>query len=289
MKRFKQAKALPAGFRQAWLDDCQQLLARHGVAAQLCWNEREAFAAFDGWWLSSGFGKVAVLRGEACRLALHAARLRIHGQFGQALPAGWLFAMNYAEHRAVALLKLIRTLHLLNHAGRNGLGSPLRVDVDPRICQAHSGRIVDFTFELAATLGMPGQNLQCLLFVDQDTEADAEALAQAYRQRGCRLGLGGFGSQARDLLRLWRLEPDFLALAPRLLRSAIMYPQVRDQLLRLMPQLIGQGFELAVEEVACGNMLSLARRMGATYVAGPHLAALIGNNAQMESKALQEG
>jgi hypothetical protein len=47
-----------------------------------------------------------------------------------------------------------------------------------------------------------------------------------------------------------------------------MYPQVRDQLLALMPQLVAQGFALGVEEIVCDNMLAMAQQMQARYYAG---------------------
>ncbi|MGY8626691.1 EAL domain-containing protein [Chromobacterium violaceum] len=272
MKRFKPAKTLPAGFTPAMLAACQQLLQQEGVQVKLQWNEQEIFASFDGWWLCSSFIPQARVRDGRCQLLQYAARLRIFGQFGQALPANWLFAMNYGETKAVALLKLIRVLHVLNHLGRNGRHLPLRIDVDPRICHAYSGRIVDFTARLLETLEFPANQAQMLLFLDERTSDLGLSLLRRYRQHGHRLGLGDFGAGGQDLLRLWRLEPDGLALAPRFMSRAVMYPRVRDQLLLLAPQLVEQGFALAVEDIVCQNMLGLAQRMGAEHCSGPLLS-----------------
>lgn len=272
MKRFKPAKSLPAGFTPPMLAACQQLLQQEGVQARLQWNEQEVFASFDGWWLCSGFIPQTRLREGRCQLLQYAARLRIFGQFGQTLPANWLFAMNYGEAKAVALLKLIRVLHVLNHLGRNGRHLPLRIDVDPRICHAYSDRIVDFTARLLDTQEFPASQAPMLLFLDQRTAELGLGLVRRYRQHGHRLGLGDFGAGSQDLLRLWRLEPDMLALAPSFMGRAIMYPKVRDQLLALMPQLAEQGFALAVEDIVCDNMLELALKMGADYCSGPLLS-----------------
>ncbi|MEO9383703.1 EAL domain-containing protein [Chromobacterium phragmitis] len=272
MKRFKPVKALPAGFAPAMLAACQQLLRQEGVQAKLQWNTQEVFANFDGWWLCSGFIPQARVRDDRCQLLQYAARLRIYGQFGQVLPANWLFAMNYGETKAVALLKLIRVLHVLNHLGRNGRHLPLRIDVDPRICHAYSDRIVDFTSRLLEVLEFPAHQAQMLLFLDERTAELGLSLLRRYRQHGHRLALGDFGAGAQDLLRLWRLEPDGLALAPSFMSRAIMYPRVREQLLALMPQLAEQGFALAVEDIVCDNMLAVARRMRADYCSGPLLS-----------------
>src|SRR5574343_353712 len=112
MKRFKQSKVVPAGFDPALLQYCQTLLANQLGGHRLGWNDREVFAAFDGGWLTSEFFPVAQPQADGYQAVYMAARLRIHGQFGQTLPADWLFAMNYAESKAVALLKLIRIAHL---------------------------------------------------------------------------------------------------------------------------------------------------------------------------------
>lgn len=268
MKRFKQSKGFPAGFNPQQLRCCQQLLADLPYPAQLHWNEREVFACFDGWWLTSEFFPVASFYDAAPQRAHYAARLRIHGRFGQNLPANWLFALNYGESKTVSLLKLIRVLHLLNHLGRNDVALPLRIDLDPRICHAFSDRIIDFTTALLAQLGLASQHVMFLLFINQPTAELGVALVRRYREQGHLVGLGGFGDSGHDLSRLWRLEPDFVCLSPRFMRRAVMYPQVRDQLLALMPQLVQQGFVLGVEEIVCDNMLAMAQQMQARYYAG---------------------
>ncbi|MEQ6289399.1 hypothetical protein ACFPAG_02105 [Vogesella sp. GCM10023246] len=275
MKRFKQARHYPAGFLPAHIEHCQQLLASMPCPVQLQWNEREVFAEFDGWWLTSDFFAVARREGEQCAFSHYAARLRIYGQFGQSIPADWLFAMNYAEPKTLALLKLIRVLHLLNHLGRHGPQQGLRIDLDPRICNAHSERIVDFTAALLAALGMPPSLLRFLLFIDASTASTGQALVTRYRSQQHRVGLGGFGEGAHDLACLWALEPDEVVLAPRYSRRAVIYPLVRQQLLALMPGLVAQGFQLGVDEVSCGKMLALSQAMQARYVAGQLVSSLL--------------
>lgn len=275
MKRFKQSKGFPAGFAPDALLYCQRLLANQPFPTALHWNEHEVFGYFDGWWLSSDFTPQAAEVDGRCQLQHYAARLRIHGQFGQSLPAGWLFAMNYGEHKTVALLQLIRVLHLLNHLGRNGAQWPLRIDLDPRICHAFSERIIRFTADLLAPLQLASQQVLLLLFIDRNTTDAGLDLVRRYRDNGHLVGLGGFGDSSHDLLRLWRLEPDFIALSSRFMRRAVTYPQVRTQLQTLMPQLVEQGFALAVEDIVCANMMDMARQMGASHYAGPHVEAAL--------------
>ncbi|SMF53929.1 EAL domain-containing protein [Pseudogulbenkiania subflava] len=275
MKRFKQSKNYPAGFSPEQIIHCQALLAAMPCPVRLQWNDQEVFACFDGWWLTSEFSPVLHDAHDTCRLSHHAARLRIHGQFGQSLPADWLFAMNYAEHKTLALLKLIRVLHLLNHLGRNGTEAALRIDLDPRICNAHSERIVDFTVALLLQLGMTPEQVRFLLFIDHRSSAAGKTLVARYREHHHRVGLGGFGEGEDDLQRLWQWEPDDVVLSPRYTRRAIMYPQVRDQLVTLMPQLVEQGFALGVEDIMCGNLLGIARQMQARYLAGSFVSTLM--------------
>lgn len=285
MKRFKQSRNFPAGFDPALLIFCQDLMQLSSGSMRLGWNEHEVFAWFDGWWLTSEFFPVASCEGDQCRQVHYAARLRIHGQFGQTLPANWLFAMNYAEPKAVSLLKLIRVLHLLNHLGRNGREFALRIDLDPRICHAFSGRIVDFTTELLQGLDLVSKQVLFLLFIDRDTTEHGRELMRRYRENAHQLGLGNFGESQHDLHRLWLLEPDFVCLSPRFIRRAIMYPQVREQLLQLMPQLVEQGFALGVEEIVCGNMLAISQQMGARYYAGPWVTQQLALPADVQQQA----
>ena len=277
---------MPAGFDPVLVQYCQGLLADLPASYRLGWNDKEVFAAFDGWWLTSEFYPVAQPQADGYQMVYMAARLRIHGQFGQTLPADWLFAMNYAETKAVALLKLIRTLHLLNHLGRNGRALPLRIDLDPRICHAFSDRIIDFTTRLLQGLGLASEQVLFLLFIDRDTTDVGRTLMQRYREHAHQVGLGGFGESPHDLHRLWLLEPDFVCLAPRFIRRGLMYPQVRAQLLQLMPQLVQQGYVLGVEEIVCGTMLAMAQQMGARFYAGQWVTPLMAEGAGVASAAL---
>lgn len=277
---------MPAGFDPVLVQYCQGLLADLPASYRLGWNDKEVFAAFDGWWLTSEFYPVAQPQADGYQMVYMAARLRIHGQFGQTLPADWLFAMNYAETKAVALLKLIRTLHLLNHLGRNGRALPLRIDLDPRICHAFSDRIIDFTTRLLQGLGLASEQVLFWLFIDRDTTDVGRTLMQRYREHAHQVGLGGFGESPHDLHRLWLLEPDFVCLAPRFIRRGLMYPQVRAQLLQLMPQLVQQGYVLGVEEIVCGTMLAMAQQMGARFYAGHWVTPLMTEGAGVASAAL---
>lgn len=277
---------MPAGFDPVLAQYCQGLLADLPASYRLGWNDKEVFAAFDGWWLTSEFYPVAQPQADGYQTVYMAARLRIHGQFGQTLPADWLFAMNYAETKAVALLKLIRILHLLNHLGRNGRALPLRIDLDPRICHAFSDRIIDFTTRLLQGLGLASEQVLFLLFIDRDTTDVGRTLIQRYREHAHQVGLGGFGESPHDLHRLWLLEPDFVCLAPRFIRRGLMYPQVRAQLLQLMPQLVQQGYVLGVEEIVCGTMLAMAQQMGARFYAGQWVTPLMAEGAGVASAAL---
>lgn len=53
---------------------------------------------------------------------------------------------------------------------------------------------------------------------------------------------------------------------------------MREQLLQLMPQLVEQGYVLGVEEIVCGNMLGIARQMGARFYAGQWVAQQLAAN-----------
>lgn len=285
MKRFKQARNYPAGFQPAHVEHCRRLLAAMPCPVSLQWNEREVFAEFDGWWLSSEFFPLARSHDGGELFSHYAARLRIHGQFGQAIPADWLFAMNYAEQKTLALLRLIRVLHLLNHVGRHGSDTGLRIDLDPRICRAHSEHIVDFTAELLDVLALPAAQLRLLLFVDAQTVEVGRSLLARYRTHRHLVGLGGFGTGAHDLLALWALEPDELVLAPCYSQRAVVYPQVRQQLLSLLPGLVAQGFVLGVDEVSCGQMHALARSLQASLLSGPLINERLSPAAQPAAMA----
>ncbi|SCK26739.1 EAL domain, c-di-GMP-specific phosphodiesterase class I (or its enzymatically inactive variant) [Vogesella sp. LIG4] len=235
---------------------------------RLHWNEQEVFAEFDGWLLASDFFAVVCRESQQERFSHYAARLRIYGQFGQSIPAGWLFAMNYTEQKILALLKLVRVLHLLNHCGRHGTDRGLRIDLDPRICYGYSDHIVDFTGDLLTVLGLPAPLLRFQLFVDWQTLRAGQELVARYRANRHRIGLGGFGEGEHDLACLWSLEPDYLVLATRFSQRAVLYPSVREQLLALLPDLVAQGFLLGVDEISCGQMAHLARQLHARYLAG---------------------
>lgn len=250
----------------------------------LRWSGQEVFAEFDGWLLRSDFFAVASRESQHEQFSHYAARLRIHGKFGQSIPAGWLFAMHYAEQKTLALLKTVRVLHLLNHIGRHGADCGLRIDLDPRICHGYSAHIVDFTAELLSALVIPPSLLRFLLFVDWQTLQTGQALVARYRTNRHRIGLGGFGEAPHDLSCLWSLQPDEIVLAARFSQRAVIYPAVREQLLALMPNLVAQGFQLGVDEISCGQMADLARRLQACYLAGTFISEQLANSAMENTK-----
>ncbi len=250
------------------------MLASLPFPVELSWNDNEVFGHFDGWWLTTEFHPVADA-GAPDTPPRVAARLKVHGQFGQTLSANWLFAMNFNEHKAISLLKLIRVLHLINHLGRNGPDGGLRIDVDPRLCRSLSTHLIDFTAELLGRLDLAPPLVQFLLYSDDETRDVEPELVARYRAGGHQVGLGQFGNHPDDLLRVWRLEPDFITLSPRHLHRATTYPHWRKPLLQLLPALVEQGYALGVEEISCGKVLELAQSMQARYLSGPWITRLL--------------
>lgn len=272
MKRFKPLP-LPADSLQYWqYRRCEALLQQHAVALQLGWNGECWFAGFDDWYLSSEFVPVRAPDGG---LQLQAAALRIHGSFGQRLPASCLLSLNHQHDKALALRKLIVVLHVLNGLQQFGKGQALRLTLDGYCCCHTQTELARVCSDLLAALQLGQQHLHLLLqLACHPSGSGGRQLFAEFRAAGFRMGLDHFGAYPDDLARLWRFEPVFFNLAPALLHRALVFPAVSQKLGQLMPQLVAEGFVLGVDQIVCGRLLNLADEMGASLLSGSWLEVM---------------
>lgn len=115
-----------------------------------------------------------------------------------------------------------------------------------------------------------------------------EAPSTPYAQLQCRVSLHRYDARhlvAADV----RIQ---IGAAMKRFKQARTYPagfqpehvEFCRQLLALMPNLVAQGFQLGVDEISCGQMADLARRLQACYLAGTFISEQLANSAMENTK-----
>jgi EAL domain-containing protein (putative c-di-GMP-specific phosphodiesterase class I) len=247
--------------------------------------------SFMGMSLSSVFQPVLQADGTVVgREALLRPFLHEHGEL---TPDG---AFNNAveARRLVQFDRLVRTIHLLNHARSFSEHDLLFLSVHPRLLTSVSdhGR----TFEqILHYYSVPTS--QVVIEINESAVKDDARLEEAvnnYRSLGYRISVDNFGSGHGSLDKLFHPKPGHhnrlgsiegldwlnrvLNLRPDFVKfdgAAILQPELAPQALPVLQRLVklfhGIGAKVAVQNIETGGQLEIARSAGADLLQGHYL------------------
>lgn len=225
--------------------------------------------SFMGMRLSSVFQPVFRADGKTVgREALLRASFLEHGD---ARPEA-AFDDALKENRLVQFDRLVRVVHLLNHARSFPEHEQLFLNVHPQLLTSvgDHGR----TFEQILHYYSVPTSRVVIEIRDAGVE-DVVRLAGAignYRSLGYRIAVDDFGAAHSNPERVLRLRPDIVKLDGTLIAAAEQASEVEDSFNHLVARFRDAGIQVAVEGIENARQLEIARKSGADLLQGFQLA-----------------
>jgi EAL domain-containing protein (putative c-di-GMP-specific phosphodiesterase class I) len=219
--------------------------------------------------LASAFQPVLRSDGKVVgRKALLRAGLLEHGEV---TPDG-AFGEAVKLNRIVQFDRLVRVIHLLNHARSFAEHELLFLSVHPRLVASvndHGG-----TFErILHYYSVPTSHVVIELRESGDEDEDVLASAMGnYRRLGYRVGVDNFGAAHSSLERVLKLKPDIVKLDGALIRTAELSRSAATSFDQLVKRFRGAGIQVAVAGIETARQLEIARKSGADLLHGYHIA-----------------
>lgn len=219
--------------------------------------------------LASAFQPVFRADGRVVgREALLRAGLAEHGEVAPEAAFDEAIKVN----RIVQFDRLVRIIHLMNHARSFAEHELLFLNVHPRLLTSVSdhGR----TFEqILHYYSVP--TTRVVIEIRETADADEAALVSAvsnYRSLGYRIAVDDFGGAHSSLERVIKLRPDIVKLDVALIQTTEQSPGTVTSFNRLVARLHSAGIQVAVEGIENAQQLETARNSGADLLQGYHLA-----------------
>ena len=217
--------------------------------------------------LTSGFQPVFRADG---RLLGREALLRVNlFEQGEQTPQS-AFDEALKENHVVQFDRLVRVIHLMNHARSFAEHELLFLKVHPH---------------LLASVGDHGRTFERILHfysvptsrvvIEIKDGADETVLADAvsnYRSLGYRIALENFGGDDTDLERVPRLKPDIVKLHGALIHAATRSHSAAESLKQLVANLHQARIQVAITGIETKEQLEIARKSGADFLQGYQLA-----------------
>jgi len=244
---------------------------------------------FLGLRLSSVFQPIVAAGGK---IIGREALLRADSQDGSLAPQA-AFDLAVTAHKLVAFDRLVRTIHLLNHANVFDEHELIFLNVHPRLLTSVSdhGR----TFEqILHYYSVPTERV--VIEIQESAVQDSARLKEAvhnYRSLGYRIAVDNFGSSHGSLDKLFHqragyekhtsfdrltwlyrvldLRPDFIKLDGALIRQSEGDPQTMLVLHRLVQLLQGVGTTVVAQNIETKDKLDIARGAGVNLLQGHYL------------------
>jgi EAL domain-containing protein (putative c-di-GMP-specific phosphodiesterase class I) len=224
--------------------------------------------SFMGMHLSSVFQPV--LRADGKVVGREALLRAVHLESGELTPHA-AFEEALKANKVVQFDRLVRTIHLLNHASRFDEHELLFLNVHPRLLSSVSdhGR----TFEqILHYYSVPTSRV--VIEIKEPVNGDEASLADAvsnYRSLGYRIAVDDFGAAHSSLERVLKLQPDIVKFDGALIRTTERSRNATTSFNQLVDRFRRAGIQVAIEGIENAQQLEIARRSGADLLQGYHL------------------
>ena len=192
-------------------------------------------------------------------------------EYGTLMPEA-AFEEAVKMNRVVQFDRLVRIIHLMNHARSFSEHELLFLNVHPRLLTSVNdhGR----TFEqILHYYSVPTS--QVVIEIKETANADAAVLADAvgnYRSLGYRIAVDDFGGAHSSLERVLKLRPDIVKLDGALIQTTEHSRSGATSFNQLVERFHSAGIQVAVEGIETARQLEIARKSGADLLQGFHLA-----------------
>jgi EAL domain-containing protein (putative c-di-GMP-specific phosphodiesterase class I) len=182
------------------------------------------------------------------------------------------FADALQANRLVQFDRLVRIIHLMNHARSAAEHELLFLNVHPHLLASVKDH--GSTFERILHYYSVSTS-QVVIEIRETADADESALADAvnnYRNLGYRIAVDDFGAAHSSLERVLKLKPDIVKLDGTLIQTAARSPGAAISFKRLVEKFRNAGIQVAVEGIETAKQSEFARKSGADLLQGYHLA-----------------
>jgi EAL domain-containing protein (putative c-di-GMP-specific phosphodiesterase class I) len=192
-------------------------------------------------------------------------------EYGELTPEG-AFEEAIKVNRVVQFDRLVRIIHLMNHARSFAEHELLFLNVHPRLLSSVSdhGR----TFErILHYYSVPTSHV--VIEIRESEGVDEIVLADAvnnYRNLGYRIAVDDFGAAHSSLERVFKLQPDFVKLDGALIQTTEHSHSAATSFNRLVDKFHSAGIQVGVEGIETALQLEIARKSGADLLQGYYLA-----------------
>lgn len=254
---------------------CLKLLLRNNLLLDLdeyvLTDTREygLICSFMGLRLASAFQPVLRPDGKVVgREALLRSGLLEHGEL---TPDG-AFDDAVQANRVVQFDRLVRIIHLMNHARSFSEHELLFLNVHPRLLSSVSdhGR----TFErILHYYSVPTS--QVVIEIREAANQEEDVLINAvtnYRSLGYRIAVDDFGAAHSSLERVFKLQPDIVKLDSALIQAAEHSRSAANSLIHLVSRFHKAGILVTVKGIETEKQLEVARYACADLLQGYHLS-----------------
>lgn len=173
-------------------------------------------------------------------------------------------------NRVVQFDRLVRIIHLMNHARSAAEHELLFLNVHPRLLTSVNdhGR----TFErILHYYSVPTSQVVIEIKETADEAVLADAVSN-YRSLGYRIAVDDFGAAHSSLERVLKLKPDIVKLDGVLIQTTEKLRGAATSFNRLVERFHSAGIQVAVEGIETAKQLEIARKSGADLLQGFHLA-----------------
>jgi EAL domain-containing protein (putative c-di-GMP-specific phosphodiesterase class I) len=192
-------------------------------------------------------------------------------EFGEPTPDA---AFNEAlkANRLVQFDRLVRIIHLMNHARSAAEHELLFLNVHPQLLTSVKDH--GSTFERILHYYSVSTS-QVVIEIKETVDADEAVLTDAvsnYRSLGYRIAVDDFGTTHSSLERVLKLKPDIVKLDGVLIQTAERSSNAATSFNRLVVEFHNAGIQVAVEGIETAKQLEIARQSGADLLQGYQLA-----------------
>jgi EAL domain-containing protein (putative c-di-GMP-specific phosphodiesterase class I) len=194
-----------------------------------------------------------------------------HSRLGELAPEA-AFEEAVKVKRVVQFDRLVRIIHLVNHARNFAEHELLFLNVHPRLLNSVSdhGR----TFErILHYYSVP--TTRVVIEIKETENVDDDVLATAvcnYRSLGYSIAVDNFGAAHSSLERVLKLQPDIVKLDGALIQTTEHSRSTTTSFRQLVARFHSAGIQVAVEGIETAQQLEIARKSGADLLQGYHLA-----------------
>lgn len=174
--------------------------------------------------------------------------------------------------RVVQFDRLVRIIHLMNHARSFAEDELLFLNVHPRLLTSvkDHGRTFERILHYYSV-----DTSRVVIEIKEAENTNEAALVEAvsnYRSLGYRIAVDDFGTPHSNLQRVLKLQPDIVKLDGTLIQATENSSGMGDSFSRLVDVLRQSGIQVAVEGIETAQQLEFARKSGADLLQGYHLA-----------------